>query len=149
MNAMNTMNANQLILNTCGVVYLRSTRLPNVVKIGRSNSDGLKRAGINRATIIRLCLSLNNYSMEQALIKGFNAKYEIYTGNEFYIIDSLIDAMALFDHIFTTTEATIYQKLSTLTSTSPTRLSIKQLLEEEGIVDEAEQSRLKKRKRSV
>ncbi len=145
------MNPNQLILKTCGIVYLRSTRLPNVIKIGRSNADGIKRASINGATIIRLCMSLNNHQMEKALIKGFCAKYEVYTGNEFYLIDSLLDAMQTFDQIFMENESKIYRSLS-VTSSPPSATMLQQFFREEGTPELSEDfgdSRLRKRKRSV
>jgi hypothetical protein len=93
------MSIDKLILNSCGWVYLRTTGIDNVYKVGRTNCTPVKRATINNSEIIRLNKSINNYEMENHLKKELKQKYSIYKGTEFFNAN-LLDIINDFDIIF-------------------------------------------------
>jgi len=145
------MNPSKLILNTCGHVYLRNcSSIDGILKVGLTSVGGFRRASLGGATILRLNLSLNHREMEQALIKGFREKYEVYAGKEYFVCGDLREGMQLFDQIFAKCESKIYEKL--MASNLPNKVSIKLFNETEDIDEEEEDDEepiyhLRKRKR--
>jgi len=138
------MNSTRLILNTTGWVYLRSTKIEQVWKIGKSNADGLKRASIHQSKILRLNMSLNNHLMEKILIKVFNTKFEKYCGNE-YFVGEMFDIIKTFDEVFSKHEKEIFNDLMI---TKPLSTIYQYEDEVEPTSDDECLGRLRKRKRT-
>jgi len=60
------------------LMYLRSTTLPNVIKVGRTNSEWLKEHANKPCFAI---MFVNNYQMEQYLIGVLENEYLLGYGN--------------------------------------------------------------------
>jgi len=104
------MSIDKLILNSCGWVYLRSTDIDNVYKVGKTNSNPTVRAGTDKSVIIRINKSINNHEMETYLKMKFKEKYKIHKGTE-YFIAKLIDIMRDYDKYFSEFENMLLKEI--------------------------------------
>lgn len=82
------MDKNTLIVKMMKYVYLRTTKIPNVYKIGRSGqSKPQNRSEANNTKTICLIVTYNDLECEKYIKCIFKNNFELHKGHEFFIGD--------------------------------------------------------------